>query len=229
MKSNFWLLAPILFSTSLIAKAVNKVDVLAVEYPPFTTLNQPSGGISFELLYKATKDLGIEWQPYFVPPKRAYKMVDEGNWCASFYPIHGNNAFIRYNLSDTPINIGLIRLLQEKPFAWNKLNEYSGKTIAVLSSGNDIYYAKMFEQAGLTMVQVQTVHAAVQMVILKRVDYAMVDNFSFESLESKNKNKLQFSESLILQTQPRIFINSNCDIKIPSLKASQKKQIEPSK
>ena len=75
-----------------------EIHVIAVEYPPFTSSKQPDGGLAFALLNDLTVNNKIEWKPLFLPPKRAYKTVESGDWCASFYPIFGENTFTKYKL-----------------------------------------------------------------------------------------------------------------------------------
>lgn len=69
----------------------------------------------------------------------------------------------------------------------------------------------------MTKAQVQTVQAGVQMVLLGRVDYAMLDDVSFSRLETKSKAKLQFSESSSLTTKVSIFVNPECKVQLPHL------------
>lgn len=199
------------------------IDVIALEYPPFTTLTKATGGISFELLSQNTDINEHNWRPYFLPPKRAYKTIKSAAWCASFYPTEMVPHYIQYQLSEQSVSIGLVRLKQDIPFQWQDLAELSGKSVAILSTDANSKFARQFAQAGVIRAEVQTVQAGVQMVLLGRVDFAMLDDFSFAALASKNKSKLQFSQSSLLTTKLSLYVNPECDIKLPQLKVLSRK------
>ncbi len=197
---------------------VKTVDVIAIEYPPFTTINQSNGGIAFELLNKVKLTGNLKWKPIFLPPKRAFKKIESGDWCASFYPAFGNNEFTQYQLSDEVIKIGLLRRSQAKPFAWSSLDELSGMSVVLLRTGTNSYFENRFIRAGLEIVYVETINAAVQMVLLQRVDTAIIDNVSYNNLEAKNREQIQISQSFLIETKINISINTNCGISLAELK-----------
>jgi polar amino acid transport system substrate-binding protein len=198
----------------------NIVDVIAVEYPPFTTNNNPDGGIAFKLLNDFTSNNKIIWNPLFLPPKRAYKTIKSGNWCASFYPVQGNNNFKKYELDKGTIKIGLIQLAKPSPFIWSSLDELEGKSVAMLRTGSKSRLSMRFQNSNMNIVYVETIQAAIMMVILGRTDMAMIDNISFSKIESKYKNQLQLSKKPIFETQISIYINNRCDIPKLNLKVS---------
>lgn len=198
------------------------IDVIAIEYPPFSTLGVESGGLSFELLNQNT-DENYQWQPYFLPPKRAFANIKSGDWCASLYPTPMAKSFVQYQLSEQAVNIGLVRLKKESSFQWQDLNELSGQSVAILSTEGSSPFSLQFAKAGLTKAQVQTVKAGVQMVLLGRVDYAMLDDVSFNQLESNNKSRLEFSKTDLLSTKLSVYINPECGIELPHLKVLDKK------
>ncbi len=203
---------------SIASEDIQSIDVIAIEYPPFTTISQPNGGTAFEILNNISLDKKLKWHPIFLPPKRAYKVIESGDWCASFYPIFGQSKYTQYELNDKVIKIGLVRLSGEKPFTWSSLSELSGKSVALLRTGSNSDFEKRFKQAGLDIAYVETVQSAIQMVLLERVDTAMIDNISYSYLETKNKEKLQLSESSLIETKINIFINNKCNISLPESK-----------
>lgn len=218
MKSTFLSLMVFLVLFSSNINASTEVDVIALEYPPFTTITKTSGGLSFQTLNEKSKHANISWRPYFLPPKRALKLIQENNWCASFYPATSAKNYIQYQLTPESIRVGLVRLKQSnEDFRWNSLNELSGDSVAILSTNNKTPFAKMINKAGLISAQVQTAQAGIQMVLLGRVDYAVIDNVSFQSLESLSKDKLQFSATSLLTTKFSVYINPKCNISLPHL------------
>ncbi len=203
---------------SVAADKAKVINVIAIEYPPFTSVSLPNSGIAFELLNSVKPNKNIQWQPLFLPPKRAYKNIESGDWCASFYPAFGNGEFDQYQLSEELIKIGLIRRSQAKPFSWSSLNEFSGMSVALLRTGTNSNFENSFKQAGLNIVYVETIKAAVQMVLFQRVDTAIMDNISYGNLAMKNKEKLQFSQNTIIETKINLSINRSCGISLPESK-----------
>lgn len=187
----------LLTSTTLAVAQHQTFEVLAVEYPPFTTPAHPKGGLAFELLENANQD--VTWKPLFVPPRRAYAIIDSGHWCASFYPSHKPQTHISIELSDQPIKIGLVRQKQPSNFAWNELTELKSKTVALLRTEERSEFVQQFQQAGLQPVFVESVQAGLQMVLLNRVDMAMLDDTSFAALSQSDKAKLQMSDNALLE------------------------------
>lgn len=204
----------ILSSSNTIANSESptRVDVLAIEYHPFTTIKEATGGIAFELLNRKTKSSNIKWRPEFVPPKRAYQMINEQDWCASFYPIPDTQASNILELSDYSVAIGLVRKKQNTRFNWQTLGEFSGQSIALLRTGQDSPFAQQFVNSELNIVFVDSIYAAVQMVVLGRVELAMFDNYSFNQLEVNTRADLQFSETSLMKTQVKLYTNPNCDL-----------------
>lgn len=208
-----WLIVPILFAS----ERDNIINVIAVEYPPFTTSNHPEGGMAFELLNDLTSNEKITWKPFFLPPKRAYKTIETGDWCASFYPVFGQNEFTKYELGKESIKIGLVRLSKSSPFIWSSLDELKGNIVFLLRTGSNSKFAMKFKNSGMNIVYVENIQAAVDMVILKRGDIAMIDNISYAKLNSTQKEQLQLSDNLLFETKISIYINNNCDIPLLNL------------
>ncbi|GGO64693.1 hypothetical protein [Bowmanella pacifica] len=205
----------ILTSTTLAVAQHQTFEVLAVEYPPFTTPAHPKGGLAFELLENANQD--VTWKPLFVPPRRAYAIIDSGHWCASFYPSHKPQTHISIELSDQPIKIGLVRQKQPGKFSWADLNEFTGKSVALLRTKDSSAFVQQFQQAGLRPVFVESVQAGLQMVLLNRVDMAMLDDTSFAALSQSDKAKLQISAKWLLETPITLYVNRACLDVFPSI------------
>lgn len=196
-----------------------QVEVIAIEYAPFTSAKLPHGGLAFEILSNNELTKQIQWKPLFLPPKRAGKMINEGRWCASFIPVLNKHArFIQYKLSDEQVKLGLIRLARDDDFKWQTLTDLQGKTIAILRTTDDSPFARQFIDAGLQVVFVESVELALRMVMLKRVDFAFADSqlIARTKLSKKERLSLQFSHSLLQTTPVSVFINADCNIKLPN-------------
>lgn len=202
----------------------NGVNVIAIEYPPFTTSSHPKGGIAFELLNDLTSNKKIKWKPLFLPPNRAYKILESGDWCASFYPISGQNKFTKYKLGKASIKLGLVRLSKPTPFIWSSLDELKGNVVVLLRTDSKSKFSIKFKNSGMNIVYVETIQAAIKMVLAQRVDIAMIDNISYSNLKSTDKKQLQLSKSFLHETKISIFINDSCDIPLLNLEILDTKE-----
>ena len=202
-----FLIQPFLF-----AYCAKDIEVIAVEYPPFTTKDHPKGGISFELLHNLSLNEDYNWKPVFLPPKRAYKTLESGDWCASFYPAQKKSDYTIIKLGKGGVNIGLARLTESSSFTWSSLKELKGSTVVMMRTGPESKFLTLFKDAGMDVVFVETIQVAIMMVLLNRVDLAMIDNISYLNLSSEQRQNLQFSNTYLDSINLRLFINNDCNL-----------------
>jgi polar amino acid transport system substrate-binding protein len=186
------------------------IEVIAIEYPPFTTVDRDDDGLAFNLLRKRNIAQGLLWTPLFFPPKRALRVINANEWCASFYPPPITLDYSTYILDEHPIQLGLIRKKQLHIFAWASLNELKPFNIGLLRSDKHSKFVKLFTDAGINVVFLESVDKGIRMVLADRIDYAILDNITFESLNSALKSKLQLSTTHILEIPISIYINNQC-------------------
>jgi polar amino acid transport system substrate-binding protein len=207
----------LLFSLScvgmLFGLPAKAVEVLAVEYPPFTSHREQDGGLAFQILRSAYPQ--ITFKPLFLPPKRAYTQIKSGNWCLSFYPAPQGVVAESIALSKNQLVIGLVRLQQQTSFRWSSLDELHGQTVAMLRTGEDSAFSQQFSSGGLQVVYAETVRQALELVLRGRADLAMFDSFNFARLAPAEKARLQFSENQLVQTPIRLFSNPHCTEQLP--------------
>lgn len=197
--------------------SANAIDVVAVEYPPFTTILREDGGVAFALLEKASEKIQLKLNPLFLPPARASAVIESGDWCASFYPPIAKDKSEQISLSDKHVKIGLIRRKADSTFAWERLDEFRGNSVAILRTSDESPFKHRFTEAGMNVVQVETIHSAIQMVLLGRTDFAMSDNVTYAGLEQTNKKLLEISSTSLLSTPITLFWNQECGIEISAL------------
>lgn len=185
------------------------VNVLAIEYPPFTTSQEPSNGIAFELLEKVTLNDSVKWRAIYAPPGRAAAIISSGEWCASFYPVNNTIESHSVVLSKSNVRIGLVRLAKEDTFSWQSLDELSDKSVALLRAKEDSLFAQQFVNAGMHIIFVEDIHTGLRLVKRNRVDFALSDNLSFSR---QNDGTLQFSNSFLVVTPITLYVNPACDI-----------------
>lgn len=183
-------------------------EVLAVEYPPFTSSRDRDGGLAFQILRQAYPE--YRFKPYIVPPKRAYNMMQNGQWCMSFYPSGADAASHKIVLSAQQIGIGLIRKRQSKPLKWQNLDELAGLNVALLRSGDDSVFVSKFTQAGLIITYTETIQQSIELMLRQRVDIAMYDDYNYNKLPAALQQQLQFSETTLLKTPVTLFTNPDC-------------------
>lgn len=209
----FILCACLVLSVPLYAK-----DVIAIEYPPFTSEKENRGGIAFELLFHAYPDENFKVE--ILPPKRAFRRISNGQWCYSFYPPVQGDEFQSILLSNQHIKIGLVRLKQNIDFEWTALSDLKKLKVALLRTGDNSLFARQFSKAGLTIIYVETVDQGVNLLRKKRVDLAIYDNYTFSHLSDEEKAGIQFSNNTFISTPITLFVNPKCNYSLPKPKES---------
>jgi len=176
----------VLFPAYCFAVAPLTVDVIVVEYPPYTTPQHPDGGLAFAKVKRwfAEKKLPITLNPRFLPPARAHHEVDTTDWCISFYPPSKTTPHVFKTVSRERINMRMVRKKADTPFTWSSPAEFKGSRIALLRPMSLDAVYRVFAEAGLEFVYVETMEQAITMVAQGRVDYTVADN---EGLEFFNR------------------------------------------
>lgn len=160
-----------------------ELRVLAVEYPPFTTLTEEGRGLSFEQLQKTVGQSVKDnlYVPTFVPPARAELLLADNQFCMSFFPPRSHKEdYDFFALGEEPIHLGLIRKRESGVFKWDKLAELAGASVAILrTQGRGERYQKMI-QSGLNPVLVETVEQGIHMLAMDRVDMVFGANLTLQ-------------------------------------------------
>lgn len=201
-----------LFISFLSFSQEKTIEVIAVEYPPFTTLDRDDDGLAFKLLRKKIIEKGFTWQPLFLPPGRAIRVINSDQWCASFYPPTSTLDYSTYILDENSIQIGLVRKKQVAEFSWESFDDIKRFKVGLLRSDKHSVFIKSFTDAGIHVFFLESVDTGVKMVLADRLDYAILDNITFDALSSELKNKLQLSTTHLLETQISIHINNKCTV-----------------
>jgi polar amino acid transport system substrate-binding protein len=195
------------------ACAQELVKVIAVEYTPFSTTESETFGIVFDHLKPyAETHFKAPYEPYFLPPARAQLVIEQGDWCVSFYPPHKTNENPKFvPLSPEHVKLGLYRLEQATRFNYESLSELSG-SVAMLRSNTLGSTPKMLEDAGLELVHLEKIEQGIHMLLAGRVNYAFGDSSTLKTYAHiDNINKLQFSEIPIYEARIGFFYNTDCE------------------
>ena len=188
------------------------INVVAIEYPPYTTSSHPDRGLSFEVLRQslATSDFVIE--EIFLPPARAaiYTQSDQG-WLLSLYPPKAGAAHVKkivYRQARIPYS--LFRLRRPEAFRWDNLNELAGGTVALTRTPINTRSLVKYRAAGLTPVFINTLNQGILMVAEGHADYVLTTletgRYYAEQLEI-DPHKLQFAETIIQWFPYTIYLN----------------------
>lgn len=189
-----------------------QIEVLAIEYPPFTSQGLNDLGVSFN---KLNKLIGAEFsiEPVFLPPSRAQFTLNNDQWCLSFYPRSNDESdSVQFRLFEDEMKLTLIHAKQDTPLQWRSLSDLAGQSLAVLRVQAQNPFLKQFSQAGIKLVYVESVEITLQMVLKSRTDFALGDNISLKYFQEHNPiyESLAMSDTSIKTTRLMIEANPNC-------------------
>lgn len=196
---------------SLYAK---EIDILAVEYPPYTTQNEDDLGISFRILDEYLHGRAeIQINPLFLPPARLQTLIARGQWCASFYPAPVENENVVFlALKPEPLKIGLYHRFNDPLINWTSLEQLKGYKVALLRSDTNTKFIQKIVQNGVKPVFVDTVEQGIRMLESERVDAAIGDELLKNHMETLFNRSLdiKLSKTEIVTAKIGIFLNTEC-------------------
>lgn len=201
----------LLLSNDLYAQ--EPIKVIAIEYPPLLVSQSETFGSNFVLLRQyANTHFKVDYEPYFVPPRRAQLLIERGEWCISFYPPGKGNKKAKFvPLSQESVKLGLYRLTQDNEFDYESLSELNG-SVAVLRSNTTGVASSKLKDAGLELVHLDTLEQGIHMLLAGRVDYAFGDKKTATAyLGIEGTNKLQFSEVSLHEADVGFSYNIDCE------------------
>lgn len=189
-----------------------RYDILAVEYPPFSSEIMPSGGLVFQLL-SARLGNSVRFKPVFVPPARAAQMIKADNWCATFYPPSDDVVSEKWPLTEHTVKIGLYRLKQESPFSWQNLSELTG-VVALLRTREHSPFSQQFIDAGFDIVWIEEPSQGIELLLKGRVDYSIGDDMLGNRGRTYNTfwSGVQFSDTVLFETPVMLYTNPSCEL-----------------
>jgi len=191
--------------------SVHKVDVIAIDYPPFITQSETSLGITFELLEKRLAELKLlELRPNILPPARAQTELTKSDWCLSFYPPAPSEFIERIPLSEDKVLLGFVSKQQQ--VTWQDFKYFKQKRLAMLRATITEGIQGQLKQAGAVIVPVETVEQGINLLLKGRVDFAFTDNMSFLEKQKTNKEyaQLVFANTSLLEVQLGVYFNTQC-------------------
>lgn len=198
------------------------IDIIAIEYPPYTSPHLPEGGIAFKTLTDALKQLpgggeSLHIQPKFLPPGRASFYVSRGQWSASFYPPkQPEPGYVWLQLDNRLVELGLFRLRYTADPAsnainWPELTNTKGK-VAIGRQANPEKRGlqSVLKDSQLELVQVDNLEQGFQLLAKGRVDYVFsekVVGFYIAQGLGSDERVLEFSQKPVYTTHIGLWVN----------------------
>ncbi|CCQ12542.1 hypothetical protein PALB_34810 [Pseudoalteromonas luteoviolacea B = ATCC 29581] len=197
------------------ANATKYLDVIAVEYPPFTSQSLNADGILFEMLQEQySLPIGWSYRSYFLPPARAQQLVESNDWCLSFYPPQGINELIDFlPLGREFVTLGFIVLKGSELDTWQMLPSLAGRSVTLLRNSIETPTYHQLVEANATVVFVEKTEQGIELLAKGRVDMAFSDDYSFHALQKTNADwaNLTFASSILRRASVGVYINRACE------------------
>lgn len=217
MKIKVMLLFCVVVATAT-ASQKEQVRVISVEYPPYTSKHMDGYGNVTRLLSEyAADNLAVDVIPRFVPPARAHKIIQDGDWCLSTYPPKRNAKKARFvPLSNEKVILTLIRLTKNEAFEWQQLSDLEGGVVAIMRTKTQSLVQKEITNSGLKLVYVGTVEQGLSMLLKRRVDFVFGDKNVILNTKvgQENKKKLQISNTSLYEANIGFFYNIDCEAEL---------------
>lgn len=202
------------FASVTAASSPQVIDVITVEYPPYTTPVRADDGLMFRELraWVSARNVPVVLRPNFLPPARAQLVLNTTDWCLSLYPPSHKTPLYFQRISDSSIKIGLVRKKVEGEFDWQDTDYFKGATIAILRSIELSEMWRSFKEAGAIFVYVETVEQGMTMVLKDRVDYAFADRKGVDAFRQRDPRgvELQYSKKDLEEFPIGVFLSALC-------------------
>lgn len=195
--------------------AASSIEVIAVEYPPFTSSQMYNDGLVFELL-RDYYPLPESWQykSYFVPPARAQHIVEQNAWCISIYPPAALSDHIKFvALGGQEVKLGFAVHTNTALEQWKSVPSLEGKVVALLRAKTPTEVERMLEEKKATVLYLENVEQGVDMLYRHRVDLAFIDHITFAQLRKSHEDwhDIGFADDILRSVPVGVFYNSQCE------------------
>lgn len=196
------------------ASQLRTIDVVAIEYPPFTSFSLPDKGIAFSLLQaKLADNKLVKLSEHFLPPASAQVFSNANSaWCLSFYPPEKQLNAEYIPLSEFDIKLGFVGKKSNSLLKWQSFDELKGRRIAMLraNSAEGIYGA--LKQHGVNIIDVETVQQGINLLVKGRVELAFSDSVTFAKLQKQRgkENMLGFANKSLMALPIGVYLNRQC-------------------
>ena len=163
------------------------VRVALFDVPPFSYINKKGelDGLVYKLCKKIEKESGMIFSYTLVPYARAVKLLKNGEVdLGIFYP---SNEYKSDFIELVPTLGNVNYLISKKPLKINSITEIADAKIALLRGAK--YFREFDDLKKPGEVSVQDYNMSLNMLLLNRVDLAVVSSAAFEYFLRKNNIK----------------------------------------
>ena len=166
-KALFGLLFTIALTSTDSYQAKDKLTVLAIEYPPFTSAKVSDANLSRDLLKSYFNNSSLELEFRVLPLSRGLKLMSEGKWEASLIPINKEigQDYCSLTYSKDELTYSIISKAEYESL------ELKGAKIATLKSREDSQYIKKLTKLGLNIVPVNNYNQLFKLLEAGRVQF----------------------------------------------------------
>lgn len=215
----------LLVCSSFFAKAESSkeaVEVIAIEYPPYTSEYTEGFGLAFQVLNRALSRIpggrsDIVIQPYFLPPARANFRVMQGRWSASFYPpLEVDPGYHWLRLGSEIVELGLFRIrprssTESRVASWPELSQLTGRVaVGRQAASATLGLKSALRHTKMELVQVDSLEQGFQLLAKGRVDFVFSEKLAgyliAESLIGE-RQELDFTDKPVFTTNIGLWVN----------------------
>lgn len=197
-------------------RAERYLDVLATEYPPYTSDYLPGSGSAFRALRYLLSQLDSDHTeplvlvPHFVPPGRANLWVESGRWAVSFYPPMTPNPAFRYvAMEGQPIELGLFRRAEKsqavpEAAGFPAVEQLGGKVAVGRQQLEKKIGSRLLSRSPqLVLQETDSLSQSFELLSYGRVDYVFAEKVAgFYTAQRLRSGGIEVEFSEPLQTQP---------------------------
>ncbi|MGF1719563.1 hypothetical protein L4D20_05895 [Vibrio kyushuensis] len=191
------------------------VEVLAIEFPPYTTSKLETDGIAFEKLRAHPAMSEIEVTAKFTPPTRIGKRLLLRDWCMSFYPPRDQKGgqFKKWEISKEEVKLGFYRVKQDGEFTWGSLSELKGHSVGLLSSYSKKGLSGLMYANALDVYAIDSLEQGFDLLVKNRIDLVFSDKYSGQFIaidHGYDLQELQFSDTALSTERFHVWVNLSC-------------------
>lgn len=206
----------LLFLVSLSFSSFARYKVILFDITPFSYINKEGNldGVVYKLWKEIEQESGLEFSYTLVPYARAIKLLSSGDFdLGMFYPSTMNNSQLT-KLTATLGNINYLVSLKKNKV--QSLSDIKEKKVALIRGAS---YSEEFDRLKIPgKVFVQNYSISMKMLLLNRVDLAVITSAAYEYFvrNDKSLDPTKFSLFTINSKQNWIHVRKGLDPKVSS-------------
>ncbi len=200
----FLLLGCLLAGFPCLAEEPRTIKFATGEWPPWVSEAMSGGGVSAEIVTAVVLEMGYRAEFEFVPWKRAYQIVENGDAWATFPVAYTEKRASTFNYSGV-IGVSEYRIFRYgdrvTDAAWNNIEDLKPYK---LCGAFGFFYIDMFKRAGLDLELARTEDLALKMLVNERCDILpmnkLVGWFRIDKIYPGQRDNFSVAGKLVIET-----------------------------